>query len=67
MELIAVFKKTAWPMSGQSFRGVLFFAAVLVPGLGRIEAQTPEIIPLAAPQLWQRAEFRVEHAPAATN
>ena len=36
-------------------------------GAGRLEAQTPEIILLAAPQLWQRAEFRVEHAPVATN
>jgi hypothetical protein len=66
-ELIAAFKKAARPMSGQSFHGVLFFAAILVLGLNRLEAQTPEIIPLAAPQLWQRAEFRVEHAPVATN
>ncbi len=66
-ELIAAFKKAARLMSGQSFHGVLLFAAILVPGLNRLEAQTPEIIPLEAPQLWQRAEFRVEHAPAAAN
>ena len=45
-ELIAAFKKAAWPMSGQLFHGVLFFAAILAPGLNRLEAQTPEIIPL---------------------
>ncbi len=66
-ELIAAFKAAPWPMAGQSFHGILFFAAVFAAGAGRLEAQTPEIIPLAAPQLWQRAEFRVEHAPAATN
>jgi hypothetical protein len=66
-ELIAAFKEAARPRSGQSFHAVLIFAAILAPGLSRLEAQTPEIIPLAAPQLWQRAEFRVEHAPPATN
>jgi hypothetical protein len=54
-------------MSNQSLHRALFFAAVLAAGPARLEAQTPEIIPLAAPQLWQRAEFRVEHAPVATN
>ena len=66
-ELIAAFKAADWPRAGQSFHGILFFAAVFATGAGRLEAQTPEVIPLAAPQLWQRAEFRVEHAPAATN
>ncbi len=35
--------------------------------LGRLAAQTPQIVPLRPPQLWQRAEFRVEHAPVAEN
>ncbi|MGO8839001.1 MAG: DUF5060 domain-containing protein [Limisphaerales bacterium] len=46
---------------------LLFFAAVLVPGFCQLEAQTPEIVPLTQPQLWQRAEFRVDHVPVATN
>ncbi len=55
------------PISGRLVRCVLFLAAILAPGFNPLEAQTPEIVPLAAPQLWQRAEFRVEHAPEATN
>ncbi len=54
-------------MPKPSLSRILFLAAVLVAGPGRIEAQTPEVIPVAAPQLWQRAEFRVEHVPAAAN
>ena len=46
---------------------LLLFAAVLTPGFCQLEAQTPEIVPLGEPQLWQRAEFRVDHAPVATN
>jgi hypothetical protein len=46
---------------------ILFLAAVLAPNFCQLEAQTPEIVPLGEPQLWQRAEFRVEHAPVATN
>ena len=42
-------------------------AAVLAPACSHLEAQTPAIIPLAAPQLWQRAEFRVDRAPVAAN
>ena len=30
-------------------------------------AQNPQITPLQPPQLWQRAEFRVEHAPVQEN
>jgi hypothetical protein len=59
--------KIARSRSGRLLPRVLFLAAVLAPGLSRLEAQTPAIIPLAAPQLWQRAQFRVEHAPVATN
>ena len=66
-ELIAAFKAASWPMAGQSFHGILFIAAVFAAGAVRLEAQTPEIIPLAAPQPLARAEFRVEHAPTATN
>ena len=64
---MAVFKAAAWPMAGQSVHGVLFLAVLLAPGLGRLEAQTPGIVPLATPQLWQRAEFQIENAPVATN
>jgi hypothetical protein len=46
---------------------ILFLAAVLAPNFCQLEAQTPEIVPLGEPQLWQRAEFRVDHAPVATN
>lgn len=66
-EFIAPFKKAAWPMAGPLLHRVLFLAIVLAPGFSRLEAQTPGIVPLAAPQLWQRAEFRVDHAPVATN
>jgi hypothetical protein len=65
--LIAAFYKAARPMSGPSLLSVLSLAAILAPGFSRLEAQTPEIIPLAAPQLWQRAEFQVGHAPVAAN
>ena len=47
--------------------GILFFAAILAPGCCQLEAQTPAIVPLGEPQLWQRAEFRVDRAPVATN
>ena len=50
-----------WP------RRILFLGVVFAASFNRLDAQTPEIIPLAAPQLWQRAEFRVDHAPVATN
>ena len=59
--------KITRPGSAPLLHRVLFLAAILVPGLSRLEAQTPGIIPLAAPQLWQRVEFRVEHAPVAKN
>jgi Domain of unknown function (DUF5060)/Cellulase (glycosyl hydrolase family 5) len=54
-------------MFKKSIQSILFFAAVFTPGFYLLEAQTPEIVPLAAPQLWQRAEFRVDNAPVATN
>ncbi len=43
------------------------FALFLLPGLAGLAAQTLQITPLRPPQLWQRAEFRVEHAPVAEN
>ena len=46
---------------------ILLFIAVLAAGFCQLEAQTPEIVPLTQPQLWQRAEFRVDNAPVATN
>lgn len=45
----------------------LIFTGILTLSLGRLWAQTPQVIPLEAPQLWQRAEFRVDHAPTAAN
>jgi hypothetical protein len=54
-------------MSSQSLCCALLSAAVLTSALSRTEAQTPQIIPLAPPRLWQRAEFQIDHAPAATN
>ena len=48
-------------------QGILLFAVILGPGFCQLEAQTPEIVPLNEPQLWQCAEFRVDHAPVATN
>jgi hypothetical protein len=53
--------------SGPSFCRLVFFTALLASSSRRLEAQIPEIIPLGAPQLWQRAEFRVDHAPVSTN
>jgi hypothetical protein len=35
--------------------------------LTRLAGQSPQLTPLRPPQLWQRAEFRVEHAPVAEN
>jgi hypothetical protein len=46
---------------------ILLFTAVLAPGFCQLQAQTPAIVPLGEPQLWQRAEFRVDHVPVATN
>ena len=48
-------------------RLVLLPAVILIVERGQLEAQTPEIVTLGTPQLWQRAEFQVDHAPAATN
>jgi hypothetical protein len=45
----------------------LIFAAVWMLGSGRLGAQAPQVVLLQPPLLWQRAEFRVEHAPAAAN
>jgi hypothetical protein len=42
-------------------------AGAIAASLTRLAAQTPEIIPLTAPRLWQRTEFRVDDAPAAAN
>jgi len=46
---------------------IQLLTAILAAGCRQLEAQTPEIVPLGEPQLWQRAEFRVDHAPVATN
>ena len=54
-------------MVKQPTQGILLFAAMLAPGFCQLEGQTPEIVPLDEPQLWQCAEFRVDHAPVATN
>ena len=48
-------------------QGILLFAMMLAPGICQLEAQTPEIVPLGEPRLWQRAEFRIDHAPVAAN
>jgi len=42
---------------------IQLLTAILAAGCRQLEAQTPEIVPLGEPQLWQRAEFRVDHAP----
>ena len=39
----------------------------LVSTLTAIEVRSAELISLDLPRLWQRAEFRVDHAPAAAN
>ena len=42
-------------------------AGACLLGLSRLAAQTPQIVPLRTPQLWQRAEFRITNAPSAAN
>ncbi len=54
-------------MRGQSIHQALLITFFLAGASSRLGAQTPEIIPLAPPQLWQRAEFRVDRAPVAAN
>lgn len=44
---------------------VLVTLALLAPVSHAVP--TPQIVPLRPPQLWQRAEFRVEQAPVAAN
>lgn len=42
-------------------------AATLAASLSPLSAQTPEVVPVTAPQLWQRTEFRVAGAPVSAN
>jgi hypothetical protein len=45
----------------------LAITCMCLPGSTRLQAQTPQIIPLNTAQAWTRAEFRIDHTPAATN